>query len=80
MRNLERHSTDATDIEEILDEEDVQEDEGLNARDACRAAWGEWPFRSHIKPVSFVLLVSNIAFCVDCRYCHTWRPSFGDPW
>ena len=40
MRSMERRSEDSTDIEEILDEEDAQEDEGLNTRDACRAAWG----------------------------------------
>jgi hypothetical protein len=35
-------STDeiTTDIEEVLDEEDNRFDEGLNIRDACRAAWG----------------------------------------
>mmetsp|Transcript_19223 Transcript_19223/g.47869 ORF Transcript_19223/g.47869 Transcript_19223/m.47869 type:complete len:1517 (-) Transcript_19223:49-4599(-) len=35
-------STDeiTTDIEEVLDEEDNHFDEGLNIRDACRAAWG----------------------------------------
>ena len=35
-------STDeiATDIEEVLDEEENHFDEGLNIRDACRAAWG----------------------------------------
>lgn len=33
-------SEKAEDIEEILDEEDLQESDGLNVRDACRAAYG----------------------------------------
>lgn len=40
MRRLEKNSEGTTNIEEILDEEDAQEDEGLKSRDACRAAWG----------------------------------------
>lgn len=39
-RQLEKNSEEAADIEQILDEEDAQVDEGLNVRDACRAAWG----------------------------------------
>jgi len=41
QRKLDK-STDeiVTDIEEVLDEEDACFDEGLNIRDACRAAWG----------------------------------------
>jgi hypothetical protein len=39
-RQLEKNSEEAADIEQILDEEDAQIDEGLNVRDACRAAWG----------------------------------------
>jgi len=43
--SLERQLTKSTDeiitdIEEVLDEEDNRCDEGLNIRDACRAAWG----------------------------------------
>jgi hypothetical protein len=40
MQKLDWNSDEAADIEEILDEEDAQVDEGLNVRDGCRAAWG----------------------------------------
>ena len=41
LKQLDRHSDGQTaDIEEILDQEDAQEDAGLSAIDACRAAWG----------------------------------------
>ena len=36
MRRLDKNSEE-TDIEQVLDEEDAQEDEGLNIRDVCRA-------------------------------------------
>ena len=41
QRQLDK-STDelSIDIAEVLDEEDVQVDEGLDIRDSCRAAWG----------------------------------------
>jgi hypothetical protein len=39
-QKLDWNSDEAADIEEILDEEDAQVDEGLNVRDGCRAAWG----------------------------------------
>eukprot|EP00980_Cylindrotheca_fusiformis_P007971 scaffold1697_cov120-Cylindrotheca_fusiformis.AAC.53 len=39
-RQLEKNSEEATDIEQVLDEEDAQLDEGLSIRDSCRAAWG----------------------------------------
>ena len=37
MRRLDKNSEETSDIEQILDEEDAQEDEGLNVRDICRA-------------------------------------------
>lgn len=41
LKQLDRHNDGETkDIEEVLDGEDAQEDAGLNAIDACRAAWG----------------------------------------
>ena len=33
-------TNEARDIEEVLDEEDAEIDEGLSVQDACRAAWG----------------------------------------
>ncbi|KAG7351141.1 hypothetical protein IV203_010501 [Nitzschia inconspicua] len=40
QRQLEKSTDEAADIEEVLDEEKSQIDEGLNIRDSCRAAWG----------------------------------------
>jgi hypothetical protein len=39
-RKIDVNNQDAEDIEEILDEEDLEESDGLSTRDACRAAWG----------------------------------------
>ena len=41
QRQLDKSSDEiVTNIEEVLDEENARFDEGLNIRDACRAAWG----------------------------------------
>jgi hypothetical protein len=41
QRQLDKSNDEiVTNIEEVLDEEDARFDEGLNIRDACRAAWG----------------------------------------
>jgi hypothetical protein len=40
QRKMNAENKDAEDIEEILDEEDIEESDGLSTRDACRAAWG----------------------------------------
>jgi hypothetical protein len=39
-RRLDKSDEEVPDIEDLLDEADAQEDDGLNTRDACRAAWG----------------------------------------
>ena len=39
-RELDANNEDEENIEELLDEEDLEESDGLSIRDACRAAWG----------------------------------------
>jgi hypothetical protein len=62
-------STDeiTTDIEEVLDEEDNRFDEGLNIRDACRAAWGIAILGAHYLDTMGGVKVNDLLLALSLR-------------
>jgi len=62
-------STDeiTTDIEEVLDEEDNHFDEGLNIRDACRAAWGLAILGAHYSDKMGGVKVNDLLLALSLR-------------
>jgi hypothetical protein len=56
-----------TDIEEVLDEEDNRMDEGLNIRDACRAAWGIAVLGAHYLDTMGGVEVNDLLLALSLR-------------
>ncbi len=72
MEALERRitkSTDeiTTDIEEVLDEEENQIDEGLNIRDGCRAAWGIAILGAHYQDTLGGVKINDLLLALSLR-------------